>query len=87
MTVDEGEGIKNGQKMDFHADPKTGVITFESSITKSQRCRLSASFIMSAIVKVCGWRPHGGGAAHAGAGVRKPPKEMLWGGGEDIASS
>jgi hypothetical protein len=25
----EGEGIKNGQKMDFHADPKTGVITFE----------------------------------------------------------
>jgi hypothetical protein len=25
----EGEGIKNGQKMDFHADPKIGVITFE----------------------------------------------------------
>ena len=25
----EGEGIKNGQKMEFHADPKTGVITFE----------------------------------------------------------
>ena len=25
----EGEGIKNGQKMDFHADPKTGVITFD----------------------------------------------------------
>jgi hypothetical protein len=25
----EGEGIKNGQKMDFHADPKTGVITYE----------------------------------------------------------
>ena len=25
----EGEGIKNGQKMDFHADPRTGVITFE----------------------------------------------------------
>ena len=24
----EGEG-KNGQKMDFHADPKTGAITFE----------------------------------------------------------
>jgi hypothetical protein len=31
-------------------------------------------------------RPHEGGAAHTGAGVRKPPKEMLWGGGEDIAS-
>ncbi|MBR0741767.1 PepSY domain-containing protein [Bradyrhizobium liaoningense] len=25
----EGEGIKNGQKMEFHADPKTGVITRE----------------------------------------------------------
>jgi hypothetical protein len=31
-------------------------------------------------VKVCGCRSHGGGAAHTGAGVRKPPKEMLWGG-------
>jgi hypothetical protein len=25
----EGEGIKNGEKMNFHADPKTGVIRFE----------------------------------------------------------
>ena len=25
----EGEGIKDGKKMDFHADPKTGAITFE----------------------------------------------------------
>jgi hypothetical protein len=25
----EGEGIKNGKKMDFHADPKTGVIISE----------------------------------------------------------
>jgi hypothetical protein len=25
----EGEGIKQGKKMDFHADPKTGEITFE----------------------------------------------------------
>jgi hypothetical protein len=25
----EGEGIKNGQKMDFHADPRTGIINFE----------------------------------------------------------
>ena len=23
----EGEGIKNGQKMEFHADPKAGAIT------------------------------------------------------------
>ena len=26
----EGEGIKNGQKMEFHADPKTGVIMTEN---------------------------------------------------------
>lgn len=25
----EGEGIKNGQKMEFHADPKTGAIVRE----------------------------------------------------------
>ncbi|WFU20063.1 PepSY domain-containing protein [Bradyrhizobium sp. CB3481] len=25
----EGEGMKNGQKMEFHADPRTGVINFE----------------------------------------------------------
>lgn len=25
----EGEGIKSGKKMDFHADPKTGAIIFE----------------------------------------------------------
>jgi hypothetical protein len=25
----EGEGIKDGKQMDFHADPKTGVITSE----------------------------------------------------------
>ena len=25
----EGKGIKNGQKMEFHADPKTGAIVFE----------------------------------------------------------
>jgi hypothetical protein len=25
----DGEGIKNGKKMDFHADPKTGVIIAE----------------------------------------------------------
>src|ERR1700674_1793501 len=31
-------------------------------------------------VKVCGCRPHDGGAAHTGAGVRKPPKEETAGG-------
>jgi hypothetical protein len=25
----EGEGIKNGKKMEFHADPKTGALTHE----------------------------------------------------------
>src|SRR5882757_3303608 len=30
---------------------------------------------MSVIVKVFGCRPHEGGAAHTGAGVRKPPRE------------
>ena len=25
----EGEGIKNGRKMQFHADPKTGAVTSE----------------------------------------------------------
>jgi hypothetical protein len=34
----------------------------------------------SLIVKVCGWRPHEGGAARTGAGVRKPPKEETAGG-------
>ena len=33
MTADGKEGIKNGQKMEFNADPKTGVITSESSTT------------------------------------------------------
>ena len=36
---------------------------------------------MSASVKVCGCRPHDGGAAHTGAGVRKPPREETAGGG------
>jgi hypothetical protein len=30
---------------------------------------------MSVIVKVFGCRPDDGGAAHSGAGVRKPPRE------------
>jgi hypothetical protein len=35
---------------------------------------------MSVRVKVCGCRPHDGGAAHTGAGVRKPPREETAGG-------
>src|ERR1700738_5201574 len=37
--------------------------------TRAGRCSTSAH------VKVFGCRPHEGGAAHTGAGVRKPPKE------------
>src|SRR5216684_498130 len=35
---------------------------------------------MSQFVKVCGCRPHEGGAARTGAGVRKPPMEETAGG-------
>jgi len=35
---------------------------------------------MSASVQVFGCRPHEGGAAHSGAGVRKPPREETAGG-------
>jgi hypothetical protein len=37
---------------------------------------------VAASVKVCGCRPHEGGAARTGAGVRKPPKEET---AEDVA--
>src|SRR5712671_1127359 len=36
---------------------------------------------MSLVVKVFGCRPHEGGAAHTGAGVRKPPMEETAGKG------
>src|SRR5258707_7955391 len=36
----------------------------------------------SGSVKVCGCRPHEGGAARTGAGVRKPPREETAGGVE-----
>ena len=41
------------------------------------RCVTDSS---SAVVKVCGCRPHEGGAARTGAGVRKPPMEETAGG-------
>src|SRR5258708_34202908 len=37
--------------------------------------RRMSGYGTTACVKVCGWRPHHGGAAHTGAGVRKPPRE------------
>jgi hypothetical protein len=36
--------------------------------------------VKSVFVKVCGCRPHDGGAARTGAGVRKPPMEETAGG-------
>ena len=36
-------------------------------------------------VKVFGCRPHDGGAAHPGAGVRKPPREETAGGRGEVA--
>jgi hypothetical protein len=44
------------------------------------RFRSRRGWRTSASVKVCGCRPHDGGAAHTGAGVRKPPKEETAGG-------
>ncbi len=41
---------------------------------------------ISVFLKVCGWRPNEGGAAHAGAGVRKPPMEETAGSGRGGAS-
>src|SRR5450759_5757526 len=41
---------------------------------------LLAAMLESGCVKVCGCRPHDGGAAHTGAGVRKPPREETAGG-------
>src|ERR1700738_335949 len=42
--------------------------------------RISSDSAKSASVKVCGCRPHEGGAARTGAGVRKPPMEETAGG-------
>ena len=33
----EGEGTKDGRKMEFHADPKTGQITHEKLATDGRR--------------------------------------------------
>src|SRR6266852_5465872 len=40
----------------------------------------SGNAATSVFVKVCGCRPHEGGAARTGAGVRKPPMEETAGG-------
>src|ERR1700716_3998747 len=43
--------------------------------TCSRRNNSASRRAMSPVVKVFGCRPHDGGAAHTGAGVRKPPRE------------
>jgi hypothetical protein len=50
--------------------------------TSSRDRELRGAFpvVRSASVKVFGCRPHEGGAAHSGAGVRKPPREETAGG-------
>jgi hypothetical protein len=40
MAAGSGEGIKNGQKMDFHADPKLACSFLRSRITSSRRPKL-----------------------------------------------
>ena len=42
--------------------------------------KLDFGAVRAAFVKVFGCRPHDGGAAHTGAGVRKPPREETAGG-------
>ena len=44
-------------------------------LTKSEAFKRQITEGTAANVKVCGCRPHDGGAAHTGAGVRKPPME------------
>src|SRR3981081_1580110 len=57
-----------------------------SSLPTSAACRGRADHALrmnrpiSAPVKVCGCGPHAGGGAHAGAGVRNPPREETAGG-------
>src|SRR3979490_467524 len=51
---------------------------------KEEKCTDVLRLASSALVKVCGCRPHDGGAAHTGAGVRKPPREETAGGVERV---
>jgi hypothetical protein len=51
-----------------------------SLVGEHGRPHMEAARSMSVSVKVCGCRPGEGGAAHAGAGVRKPPREETAGG-------
>jgi hypothetical protein len=48
MAAGSGEGIKNGQKMDFHADPKLACSFLRSRITSSRRPRRGRLFWVSA---------------------------------------
>ena len=66
-----------------HQDPPLGVPLDEAATASPQRdipsksapLQKTAPQAESAFVKVCGCRPHEGGAARTGAGVRKPPRE------------
>src|ERR1019366_3384688 len=59
----------------FHVTASNGIV---SSSPYTPRAIMRASpiaLVRVSNVKVCGWRPHDGGAAHTGVGVRKPPRE------------
>jgi hypothetical protein len=54
----EGKGVKNGQKMEFKADPKTGVITSEKQDNRSERwggLNRAASFVFRLAQAAHGW--------------------------------
>jgi len=54
----------------------------ETPIFAEGSIRGMGGYGMTACVKVFGCRPHEGGAAHTGAGVRKPPMEETAGGAD-----
>jgi hypothetical protein len=62
MAAGSGEGIKNGQKMDFHADPKLACSFLRSRITSFAAADVGAR------------RVHGGDPKTTSAGSGHPEK-------------
>src|ERR1700692_3585966 len=69
-----GRQATRSQRMDADSGRHSSKFPVGKSASPSPRTTAS--------VKVCGCRPHEGGATHTGAGVRKPPKEETAGGRE-----
>ena len=55
-------------------------VSWRCPLLSERKRSISFDSRLAASVKVCGCRPHEGGAADTGAGVRKPPKEETAGG-------